>query len=225
MTRTLLFFMLVVGCCSAAPERSRANDIVDFLRALQTSSDTQHHSGVVHAAGHHGHHDRSHRSPHRTARGHRELHSRRESRSGISFSLSLGAGPAFSTVPSYINVPSHPDVLATAPALQQLHHVPFHLGDVVTCPVPLETCVRIKDADKIAPDAVPVAVAVRDPHSGRFGSRGCVEALVYVEVLVPTCSLQGLRVSPCRTKIRLDYGHHAVDIVSRNGVVRIDYDD
>ena len=139
--------------------------------------------------------------------------------------MSFGTAPVVATVPSYHAVPPHPDVLTTAPVPQPHHHLPYQLGEVVTCPVPLETCVRIRDEHEIAPHAVPVAVAVRDPHLGRCGSRGCVEALVYVEVLVPRCPLQSLRVSPCRTKIRMDYGHHAIDIVSRNGVVRIDYDD
>ncbi|MDG1896322.1 MAG: hypothetical protein P8J37_15575 [Fuerstiella sp.] len=139
--------------------------------------------------------------------------------------MNFGTVPAVATAPAYHAVPPHPGVLTTAPAPEQLHHLPLRLGEITTCSVPLETCIRIKDAAEISPDAVPVAVAVRDPHLGRCGSRGCVEAAVYVEVLVPTCPLQGLRVSPCRTKIRLDYGHHAIDIVSRNGVVRIDYDD
>jgi hypothetical protein len=98
------------------------------------------------------------------------------------------------------------------------------LGDVVICPVRLETCVRIKDADEVAPWAVPVVVVVRDPHLSRFGSCDCIERLVYVEVLVPPCPIQRMRVSPCKTKIRLDYGRYEVDIVSRGGVIEVDYD-
>ena len=33
-----------------------------------------------------------------------------------------------------------------------------------------------------------------------------------------------MRVSPCKTKIRLDYGRYEVDIVSRGGVIEVDYD-
>ena len=213
MTPRLFSSMLVASSCLATVQDSAANDLVNLLRALQGLSHDHH------TAGHHGDHD----VRHRTARRHRISQS--ANRSGVSFSLSFGTAPVVATVPAYHAVPPQPDVLTTAPAPQQLHHLPHHLGEIMTCPVPLETCVCIKDADEIAPTAIPVAVAVRDPHLGLFGSRRCVEALVYVEVLVPPCSLQRLRVSPWRTKIRLDYGHHAIDIISRNGVARIDYDD
>ena len=83
---------------------------------------------------------------------------------------------------------------------------------------------RVRDACKIAPGAIPVVVAVRDPHLGRFGSCDCVEQLAYVEILAPPCPVQSLRVSPCKTRIRIDYGRYEVTIVSRNGTIDIDYD-
>ncbi|MEQ9409703.1 MAG: hypothetical protein RIK87_18350 [Fuerstiella sp.] len=101
-------------------------------------------------------------------------------------------------------------------------HLPHQIGSFVTCPVPLETCVRVRDQHRIAPNAIPAVIAVRDPHLGRFGR--CVEQIAYVEVLVPPCPVQRVRLSPCKTKLRLDYGRYAIDIVSRNDVIDIDYD-
>ena len=108
-----------------------------------------------------------------------------------------------------------------APAIAAPRH---QIGDIVTCPVVLEQHVVVKDCDEIAPDACPVVVAVRAPTLGRYRGRDCQERLVYVEVMVPPCPLQRLRVSPCKTKVRLDYGRYEVDITSRNGCVEIEYD-
>lgn len=101
--------------------------------------------------------------------------------------------------------------------------IPHELGEIVTCPVPIATCVRIEDPEKIAPNAVPVVVAVRDPNLPPHAAR-CVERLVYVEVCVPQCPLRSLTISPCKTKIRMDYGHYGVDIRSCHGEIVIDYD-
>ena len=113
--------------------------------------------------------------------------------------------------------------LSSIPQPGSFDHLPHQLGQVVTCPVPVFTQVQIKSVDEIAPHAVPTRVAVRDPNLGRF--RSCVEQLVYVEVLAPPYPAQRVRVSPCRTRIRLDYGRYEVTIKSGNGVVTVEYND
>ena len=113
--------------------------------------------------------------------------------------------------------------LSSIPQPGSFDHLPHQLGQVVTCPVPVFTQVQIKSVGEIAPHAVPTRVAVRDPNLGRF--RSCVEQLVYVEVLAPPYPAQRVRVSPCRTRIRLDYGRYEVTIKSGNGVVTVEYND
>lgn len=102
--------------------------------------------------------------------------------------------------------------------------IPHQLGEIVTCPVRLETCVRIEDAHKIAPNAVPVVVAVRDPHLPPHHT-GCATGIVYVEVCVPPCPMRSLKISPCRTRIRMDFGDYEVDIRSTRDQIVVDYDD
>ena len=103
--------------------------------------------------------------------------------------------------------------------------LPHELGVIVTCSVPLESHVRVRNADEIAPHAQPVIVAVRDPHLAAWGSHGCVEQLAYIQVFAPPVPLREMKVSPCRTRIDLDYGDWEIKILSRNGVVEVEYDD
>ncbi len=232
MTRTLFSTTIALALTAALPNTSSANDIVDFLRAVSGRPQVQYgHRGNHHrhdviqpvsrrsSRGHdlHGHAD-SHRAVdlrHLDRRSNGRYRSARPvsiGRSGVSFSVSLG------------NVAPPPPIIPVAPApnFGSYGHLPHQIGSIVTCPVPLETCVHVNDVHRIAPGAIPIVVAVRSPHLGRFGS--CVEQLAYVEVLVPPCPLRRARVSPCKTKVRLDYGRYEVDIVSRNGVIEIDYD-
>ncbi|APZ94193.1 hypothetical protein [Fuerstiella marisgermanici] len=246
MPRTLFSAMAVFAFSFAMPATSSANDIVDFLRSISGPSQTHHRHANVRSAdrGRHDHDHRtkvipvsSRRSPGRDIHRHddhrRDDHGRhgirhdfdrrspsryRSSRPisirrpGVSFSVSLGS-----------NVVPPPPVIAVpaGPTFGSFAHLPHPIGSIVTCPVPIETCVRIKGVRRIAPGAIPVVVAVRSPHIGQHGS--CVEEVAYVEVLVPPCPLRGAKVSRCGTKIRLDYGGHDINIVSRDGLVEINY--
>ena len=217
MPRTLFTttaFVLLAGLPSAAP----ANDIIDFLRAINGAPEHHHHhygrdrvaARHVHRVGH-----RRDRDFHRYDRflRRRPVRPLALSNRGLSFSVNVGDSP-------YTYAPPPPAVVSApvyAPAL------PHAYGEIVTCPVALEPHVRVRGLHRIAPNAIPVVVAVRDPHLGRFGHAGCVEQLVYVQVMVPTCPLQCLRVSPCKTKIVMDYGHHSVTIISRNDCVDVIY--
>ncbi|MCA9035624.1 MAG: hypothetical protein KDA91_10860 [Planctomycetaceae bacterium] len=113
--------------------------------------------------------------------------------------------------------------LMIAPAPLEL---PCELGQIVDVAVPLETCVKVEDLHNIAPNAVPVVVAVRDPHMSPW-TAGCIEPdrIVFVEVMAPPCPLKSLKISPCRTRIEMKFGDYEIDIRSTNDVIVIDYDD
>lgn len=250
----------------AIPSTARANDIVDFLRALNGARSIPVRQARVHDHGrHHAHgqylpppvstcpQDRLRQSQLRQAQLRqsrldalsRSRYSRRSlGNSGLSFQVSFGGSPVYTQAPPQIQqvpvIPSGPvfppppsvvqPIPHVGPALPALprpgdvSHLAHEYGSVVTCPVPLATCVKVRDECRIAPNAVPTVIAVRCPHLGRFRSRDCVERCVYVQVMAPPCPPQRVRVSPCRTKIRLDYGRYEIDIVSRRGVIEIDYD-
>ena len=145
-------------------------------------------------------------------------------RSGLQVNLqfaSNGPSGAGYAPPIYIPAQSSVPALPPVPVHPQIAPLPFQLGQFVNCQVPLATCVRVEDQCNIAPNAVPVVIAVRDPNS-------CVhdiyERLVFVQIFVPPCPLRNLQVSPCRTRMSLDYGKYEVDIKSVNGLVVVDYD-
>ncbi len=253
MTRTLLSAVTVLSL--TLPSTASANDIVDFLRAIQGPAPRQlDRHDRLDRLDRHDRHDRLDRHDnHRVHRhldhdprglGRREVIPTRVSRTqdlhrsggrvpvqqlrrpvinqrpGVNFRISFG-----NRTPPQRTVVLPPSVLQIPPVPGSFGHLPHQIGEIVNCHVVLEPHVVIRDACDVAPHAVPVIVAVRDPHLSRFGSRGCVERLVYVEVLVPACPVQRVRVSPCQTKIRMDFGQYEVDITSRNGFVEIDYDD
>ncbi|MEZ6129718.1 MAG: hypothetical protein R3C59_13630 [Planctomycetaceae bacterium] len=228
MTRTFLSITVLSLTLSSS---ASANDIVDFLRAISGPRSVPQHSvrGGRHDHGPVAVHSVSrsrtfgtpvsgiHSVSHRHTSSYRTARPVTLPRSGLSVSLNIGqSGRPVTAVPP---VP----VYRTTPA--QFVGPPQHrIGEFVTCPVPLEPHVTIQDPHRVAPNAVPQVIAVRDPHLGAFGSPGCVERVVYVEILAPPCAPRRVRVSPCGTKIRLDYGRYEVDIVSCDHVIHIDYD-
>ena len=166
-------------------------------------------------------------------------------RSGIRLSFSIGAGRsqpyhsvAVQPAPLYLSGPGYPGTacvtagipeiplapLQFEPPHPNLLAMPHQIGEIVDCQVPLVAGVRIEDPENIAPGAVPVVVAVRDPCLPPW-VEGCTDSVVYVEVCVPQCPLQKLTISPCRTRIKLDFGRYAVDVKSRDGRIVVDYDD
>lgn len=214
---------------SYSPE-STANDIVDFLRAIQGRSHAHHHDVVVHPAGNrhdrHGHGNYLPSGFSGIDHSRRDYGSRRSvyvpgRRATVSFNFSSSRPGRTVSRPIVSHVPP---TLEVAPPPRFLTSSAHEIGSFVTCPVTLATHVEIHDVHEMAPHAVPVVVAVRDPSLGHWGSPGCIENVVYVEVFVPPCPLEKLTVSPCMTKIRLDYGTYEVDITSRRGLIEIDYD-
>ena len=224
MNRFLILSAVVISSTTFSVSAS-ANDIVDFFRALNSPSPRyvpvrDNHGRDIHRTGFHSgdrhddHHDHGHGSP--AFSGRRAPVVTR--RSGTSFSVSIGTGPVRVGVPVRTAGPPIP-VLPPAPVVVNPYPAVHHIGDIVTCPVPLETCVVVKDEDEIAPGAIPTVVAVRDPHAT------CANApVVFVQVFAPPCPPQKVKISPCGTKVRLDFGRYEIDLVSRNNVIEIDYD-
>jgi hypothetical protein len=89
----------------------------------------------------------------------------------------------------------------------------------------LYPCVRYKDRHHIAPCAVPMCVAVRDPCAprDRCGCNGPPKC-VLVEICVPPCGCAKITCRHDGTRVRYDYGKYAVNITSRHGVIVVHYD-
>ncbi len=291
----------VLGLLLAMTARTQANDIVDFLRAVNGVQEQRHAPPAHHSVGRHDHdsygynrsgygghelssrdvykqsmqraernapygqygnhsgYDQFDQDPYgrdRLGRNQFDMHNRVDlrdrsyggsgysrpgysrpgySRSGdqISFRISSNGGrsPAYRDplyipsqqpqvlppVESYPPVQNYPPI-QSYPPVQMLPH---QIGEIVDCQVPLATSVRIEDEGNIAPNAVPVVVAVRDPN---ICAHECHERLMYVQVFVPPCPLRGLTISPCRTRVSMDFGQYQVDIKSKEGVIVVDYD-
>ena len=269
----------ILGLLLAMTARTQANDIVDFLRAVNGIQEQRHPPASYQSVGHHnddpnsyngiGYSDRVlsgrdlHKQsmqradghlpfgqygnnvgydrfdpgqfgPDRLGRNQSEPYGRVDLRhqsydrpgydrsgAGISFRVSSNGGmsPGYSD-PLYI--PSQqPQVLPPVQRYLPAQMLPHQIGEIVDCRVPLATGVRIEDECNIAPDAVPVVVAIRDPN---MRAHECHERLVYVQVFVPPCPLRGLTISPCTTRVGMDFGQYEVDIKSKDGIIVIDYD-
>jgi hypothetical protein len=94
-----------------------------------------------------------------------------------------------------------------------------------TVAIPLYHCVKYRDERKIAPCAVPMIVMVKDPCAKRCDPCEPPKC-VAVQICVPPCSTCPPKVV-CRRGgeyVKYDFGKYRVEIRSRNGVVRVDYD-
>ncbi|MFH5802848.1 hypothetical protein [Alienimonas sp. DA493] len=114
--------------------------------------------------------------------------------------------------------------------------------------VPLFTRLEIEDPDHVHPAAVRQVVAVADPtrpappiglaklfHRECTGCRqGCREcdplcddgaALVFVEVCVPPCRPEEVKVTRHGHRVHMDFGKYEVTLTGRDGYVKVDYDD
>ena len=244
----------LVGLLLASTATTQANDIVDFLNAINGNSgrrtapvavqpvdDHDHghgHGGLRVASENYGAYGRGRpyggagvrRSQVNTVNLRTHQHVAPPTRSRVQIQLrfaSNGQNNPGDSPPLYIPAPQPVQILPpvqsypTMPAYPEIAPSPYELGHFVNCQVPLATCVRVEDECNIAPNAVPMIIAVRDPNM-------CVhevyERLVYVQIFVPPCPLRNVRVSPCRTRISLDYGQYEVDIKSANGLIIVDYD-
>jgi len=282
MKTKLLCAVFVSGLFLAMTARTQANDIVDFLRAINGVPETRGPAPYAPVSRHSGYRGRTVADPHsgypspsfrgpadhrsrgrmnsgdgrssyghdqddhdrydrislrevdrgrtpmsdRTGRGPTDFHraSPRRSSAQISFRVSTGSVQR-SDYGTPVYYPSEPNGIPLPSVSQSpvypgsvVH--PYCIGEIVACPVPLETCVRVKDECNIAPHAVPVVIAVRDPHVCEHEP----PAVVFVQVYVPPCPPHSVTVSPCQTRVSLCYGEYEVDIRSRDGFVVVDYD-
>ncbi len=86
---------------------------------------------------------------------------------------------------------------------------------------------RVKYHDKrhIAPCAVPMIVAVRDPCASRDPCSACgPPKCVLVEICVPPCGCPKICTKHDGAKVRYDYGRYAVNITSKHGLIVVNYD-
>ena len=93
--------------------------------------------------------------------------------------------------------------------------------------IELFRCVEYDDTHHIAPCAVVKIVKIVDPCWKPDPCSCCRQCApcVYVKICVPPCGCARVKVSRNGRKVRYDYGKYAVDIVSRNGRIEVDYDD
>ena len=293
MTTHWIRSLMIPGLLLASTATTQANDIVDFLNAMNGGSRHRNAPPVVQPVGHHNHggpgmtgpgahgrgyHDHGlssrdvyklhtanravgyggHSDPHfsgsrfgaddrvnfrdrnfgQTGYG-RSSHAR-PSGAQLRFRVSSNAGipqdygsplyipasPQIQTLPPVQSLPpvESPLPVQGYPLVQgypQVNLLPHQIGEIVDCQVPLATCVRVEDACNIAPNAVPIVVAVRDPGMCLHDRH---ERVVYVQILVPPCPPRSISISPCLTRLTMCFGRYDVDIKSMNGLIVVDYD-
>ena len=113
---------------------------------------------------------------------------------------------------------TNPEVQFSGP-VSQMPVVP------VSADISLFPCVRYRSTRNIAPCAVPVIVQVPDPCTPRDRCGCTVRPCVNVEICVPTCGCPDVCVTRNGNKTRYDYGKYAVNVISLNGRIVVDYDD
>jgi hypothetical protein len=99
----------------------------------------------------------------------------------------------------------------------------------VPAPVPaassLYPCVKYHAERNIAPCAVPMCIAVRDPCACKTGCSCQPAQCVLVQICVPPCGCSKVLCKHDGTRVRYDYGKYAVDVTSHHGVVDVRYHD
>lgn len=83
--------------------------------------------------------------------------------------------------------------------------------------------VRYRATRNMSPCAVPIVVQVPDPCTPRNSC--CPRPCVNVEICVPSCGCPQVCVTRRGNKTTYDYGKYAVNVISLNGRIVVDYDD
>lgn len=136
---------------------------------------------------------------------------------------SLG-GPTLLTQPTSPDLPMPPLTVPPSPEVQ--YSGPVSQLPVVVTPSPvLFECVRYRATRNIAPCAVPIIVQVPDPCTPRDRCGCTVRPCVNVQICVPACGCPNVCVTRNGNKTRYDYGKYAVNVISLNGRIVVDYDD
>jgi hypothetical protein len=117
-----------------------------------------------------------------------------------------------------------PDAVSAVPDGPAVGAEPVPVQSVA---IPLYHCVKYKDQRKIAPCAVPMIVMVKDPCAKCDPCNPCAPApCVAVQICVPPCSTCPPKICCKRggEYVSYDFGKYRVEIRSRKGVVKVDYD-
>lgn len=123
-------------------------------------------------------------------------------------------------LPEAVSVPDRPtgppDVPVSPSTMPPLPVDSPHLGPAPLTPVVLYPHVRVRTPHKAHPLGVPTVISVPDPrdHCG----------FVNVEVCMPPCPCLGVKTNRRGTRAQYDFGRYQIDIITRRGVVIIDYD-
>ncbi|MCA9077087.1 MAG: hypothetical protein KDA93_18820 [Planctomycetaceae bacterium] len=128
--------------------------------------------------------------------------------------------PSATTAPDYVP-PASPVPLSTHEAYSAPQSVPPVVIDEYPQVYPVETValydrVRIRDPHKAHPYGVPTVISVADPRN-----RSCT---VNVEVCMPPCACERVTHNLRGNRVRYDFGKYEIEVISRLGVVIIDYD-
>ncbi len=154
-----------------------------------------------------------------------------------------GPTPGDIAPPPEIVVPARPEeipppvIKASPPAVVSAGVL--RPGMFVSGEVELYPRVRVEDANEIHPRAVPMVIAVMDPHEGpwhphshrfrlfgrhrRTTGQQVATPIVFVTVMVPPWPPRSVQVQ--HEEIELNYGDYQVNIDCEEGVVEVEYDD
>ena len=121
-------------------------------------------------------------------------------------------------------LPSPHTTLSPTPEIQYSGPV-GQLPVVTTADPTLFPCVKYRATRNIAPCAIPVVVQVPDPCTPRDRCSCAPRPCVNVQICVPACGCPDVCVSRHGNKTRYDYGKYAVNVISLNGRIVVDYDD
>jgi len=138
--------------------------------------------------------------------------------------------PAYDPAPGYLPgdgheapgpVVDHGPVMAPGPIVDPGFHQD-HGSSLGHLPVALYPHVKIEDRRNIHPCAVekivPIKVIRKNCHC-------TTPECVYVKICVPPCACLDVETKRGGTRVKYDYGKYRVELSSRRGVVKIDYDD
>ena len=104
---------------------------------------------------------------------------------------------------------------------EDLQPVPAASGEAVE----LFTCVKYKDRDEMAPCAVHKIIQVNDPCACDDACNCCGPKCVYIQICVPQCACERIKVRKGGDRVRYDYGEYAVDVRVKKGYIEVDYQD
>lgn len=139
--------------------------------------------------------------------------------------------PMFAPTLAQGNVINHEANYSPTPADEALHPVPAGsaVGTIVcdACDadgIELYCDVKVIQARKIHPCAVPKIVKVPNPCYDPCNPCCDAAPCVYVKICVPPCGCEEVTCSKRGDRTKFDYGKYAVKVTNRRGTLVINYD-